>query len=423
MLISLSPAAEPMRTTEPPPPAISAGIAARAVSHTPLRSMSSVRSQSSSGRSAASRPPPSTPALATITVICPVRHSSGDRGLKIRRPPYVAAHGDDPPSGGADQPHRLLEVLLRRGRHELPTGQSGTEVERHDVGAVLGQPEAVTAALPAGSARDECDPSGQRSSRRRPLQPVGRPTGEPFPSQIRTASGRSRLSIASRAPPVVPSANSREAVRMVRLLDRGAIVPSSTADRNSSKNTDPVRSTPPPSTSVPGLAKLTTPAIAVPITRAARRTAACTTSSPGRGGGADVLAGDPAGAGQPLGEHRAPSGAGLLGQGSDQRPSAGDRFEAAGLAAAAARGGVVGDVDVPDVAGRAAVAAVQPAVGDQAAADAGGHLHEEQVPAFARDAALPLPQRHQVDLVVHPDRHAVAGEEPGPDVEPGPARG
>ena len=37
---------------------------------------------------------------------------------------------------------------------------------------------------------------------------------------------------------------------------------------------------PPPSTSVPGLAKLTTPAMAVPVTRAAALTAATTTSSP-----------------------------------------------------------------------------------------------------------------------------------------------
>ena len=63
---------------------------------------------------------------------------------------------------------------------------------------------------------------------------------------------------------------------------------------------------------------------------------------------------------------------------ADERPSAGLRLEASDLAAAALRVRVA-HADVPDVAGRAVRAAMDPPAGEQAGADAGADLAEDQV--------------------------------------------
>ena len=72
-----------------------------------------------------------------------------------------------------------------------------------------------------------------------------------------------------------------------------------------------------------------------------------------------------------------------FGEFGGHRAAAGDRFEAAEVAAAADDVVVVGDVDVADVAGGALGAAVDAAVGDDAAADAGADFDEQQVGGVA----------------------------------------
>ena len=62
-----------------------------------------------------------------------------------------------------------------------------------------------------------------------------------------------------------------------------------------------------------------------------------------------------------------------------QRPSPGDRLQAAVVAATAEHPLGGGDLDMADVAGGALGAAVEPAPEDEAGADAGAHLDEQQV--------------------------------------------
>ena len=89
-------------------------------------------------------------------------------------------------------------------------------------------------------------------------------------------------------------------------------------------------------------------------------------------------------------------------------PPPADSLEAADVSAAADDRRVVDDLDVADVAGRSLGAAVQLAVGDQPGADARPDLHEDDIGVAGGDAGPPLAERHDVDVVVDPDRRAVA---------------
>ncbi len=60
-------------------------------------------------------------------------------------------------------------------------------------------------------------------------------------------------------------------------------------------------------------------------------------------------------------------------------------------------------LDVPDVAGAARRAAVDLAPRDDAAADTGADLDAEEVPHRSGHARVPLPQRHEVHVVVDQD--------------------
>ncbi len=69
---------------------------------------------------------------------------------------HVGLRGDDAAAGLLDELGGLLEVLGRR--HRVADGRDVlAQVDRDDVGALLGQPDRVTAALPARGAGDECD--------------------------------------------------------------------------------------------------------------------------------------------------------------------------------------------------------------------------------------------------------------------------
>ena len=100
--------------------------------------------------------------------------------------------------------------------------------------------------------------------------------------------------------------------------------------------------------------------------------------------------------------------------------AAGDRFQAAEVAAAADDVVVVGDVDVADVAGGALGAAVDAAVGDHAAADAGADLDEQQVVGVA-PARPVLAEGHDVHVVVDQHGRAVALAQVGGDAVAVPA--
>ena len=94
--------------------------------------------------------------------------------------------------------------------------------------------------------------------------------------------------------------------------------------------------------------------------------------------------------------------------GAAERPAAGQRLEAADVAAAADDGRIVGDLDVADVAGAALGAAMEAAVRDDPRADPGPDLDDDDVVVAGRDAGAPLAEREHVDVVVDPDGRAVA---------------
>ena len=104
----------------------------------------------------------------------------------------------------------------------------------------------------------------------------------------------------------------------------------------------------------------------------------------------------------------------------DGRP-AGDRLEAAEVAAGAEDVAAVGCGDVAEVAGRALGAPVQLAAADDARADAGGHLDEDEVLDVGVDGRV-LAERHDVDVVVHQDGPPRAAADVGRDVVAVPAR-
>ena len=68
---------------------------------------------------------------------------------------------------------------------------------------------------------------------------------------------------------------------------------------------------------------------------------------------------------------------------------------------------VVGDLDVPHVAGASLGAAMQTTVGDDAGPDARPDLDDDDIVMARRDARAPLPESQEIDVVVDPDRRAV----------------
>src|SRR4051812_30582778 len=206
-----------------------------------------------------------------------------------------------------------------------------------------------------------------------------------------------------------------------------------TTPRISASSGWPSPATPPPMTTRPGLKKLTrlararpsrcpplrtrptatgSPAAAATPTSSAERRPAAMRRPPrapeprdraaGGRGDAAVLGGGPARRREPVREALGAAGAGGGLGVAGQRRAPEERLEAA-VVAAGAGGPRVLDPDVPDVAGRALDPAVDLAVQHDAAPDARADLDEQEVVDAAGGAGVPLPERHDVDVVV--DHH------------------
>jgi hypothetical protein len=91
-----------------------------------------------------------------------LRHPGREHALQISRLAHVAGLRHDAAIQGLDEPNRLLEVG-RRGARVRGAGDLGAQVERDDVGAILGQPDRVAAPLAAGSPGHERDLSVESS--------------------------------------------------------------------------------------------------------------------------------------------------------------------------------------------------------------------------------------------------------------------
>jgi len=70
--------------------------------------------------------------------------------------PHVGLPGDDPPVQRLDLLDRLGQVV-RSGHRVGHAADLGADVDRDDVGALLGQPDGVRPSLPPGRAGDEGD--------------------------------------------------------------------------------------------------------------------------------------------------------------------------------------------------------------------------------------------------------------------------
>ena len=79
-----------------------------------------------------------------------------DRRLDRREIPHVRAAGDDPPVQRLDLLDRLGQIV-RSGHRVGDAADLGADVDRDDVGALLGQPDGVRPPLPPGRAGDEGD--------------------------------------------------------------------------------------------------------------------------------------------------------------------------------------------------------------------------------------------------------------------------
>ena len=148
------PAAELMLMIDPPLPAsIIGGTTALMVFHTPVRLMS-MTSCHCWAEISHSRPQFSTPALATTMSRRPnCSIASDDHPLLSGEVADVDLVGEDLAPLALDQVHRLGEVLGQRGRIAVVLGDRPAGVDRDDVGAGAGQPDAVRAALSARGAR------------------------------------------------------------------------------------------------------------------------------------------------------------------------------------------------------------------------------------------------------------------------------
>ena len=76
--------------------------------------------------------------------------------LQLGRVTHVDLRRDNALSGLFDELRGLLEIL-RRGHRVADRREVLTAVDRDDVGAFLGEPDRMTAALPARGTGDECD--------------------------------------------------------------------------------------------------------------------------------------------------------------------------------------------------------------------------------------------------------------------------
>ena len=127
-----------------------------------------------------------------------------------------------------------------------------------------------------------------------------------------------------------------------------------------------------------------------------------------RGGPRHVLRGHPAVLVERGPQPLAASDAAAASPSRAERGPAGQRLEAADVAAATDDRRVVHDLDVPDVARRSLRPPVDPAVRDDPGADAGADLDDDDVVVADGDPGPPLAEGQDVDVVVDPDRRAVA---------------
>ena len=170
--------------------------------------------------------------------------------------------------------------------------------------------------------------------------------------------------------------------------------------------------TPPPMTISDGLKKFTTLASIDPTRRPAAWSSAIATGSPNEAARATSSAVTvPRWSRAARSRGLRPSSAAGLASPADRR-AAGERLETADVAAAAHDRRIVHDLDVADVAGAPLRAAMEVAVRDDPGADAGPDLDDDDVVVAGRDARAPLAEGQDVDVVVDPDRRAVAGGEP-----------
>ena len=148
--------------------------------------------------------------------------------------------------------------------------------------------------------------------------------------------------------------------------------------------------TPPPMTMSDGLKKFTTLASIEPTRRPADWSSRDGDRVAERGRPGDVLRGDRAALVEGGPEPRAAALCAAACAGPPERGAAGERLEAADVAAAADDRRVVGDLDVADVAGTPLGAAMEAAVGDDPGADAGADLDDDDVVVAGRDPRAPL---------------------------------
>jgi hypothetical protein len=149
----LMPAVELVAMIDPPPLASRCGIETNSVFQTPVRLVSIVSRQSHL-----------VPGLdgadarvgADDVELAELGDARVDRLLERAQVAHVGLAGDDPPVKRLDRLDRLGQVGF--GAHAIAHGVVvGEDVDRDDVGALLGQPDRVTAALTAARAGDEGD--------------------------------------------------------------------------------------------------------------------------------------------------------------------------------------------------------------------------------------------------------------------------
>ena len=150
------PAVELVQMIEPPPAAIRCGTLTTMVFQTPVRLVSRVSCQTC-GVTSSQVWMVQMPALA-LTMFEPAElgHPVVDRGLQGTGVPHVGRCGHDPPVQGLHRLDRLGQLGLGRQRvaHRVVVP---ADVDRDDLGALLGEPDRVRPALPPRGPGDEGD--------------------------------------------------------------------------------------------------------------------------------------------------------------------------------------------------------------------------------------------------------------------------
>jgi hypothetical protein len=99
---------------------------------------------------------PATPAAVTDVELAEFGQSALQSRLQPRGVADVGLRNHYSLTGFLDQPRGLVEILP--GGHRVADGVDvAADVDRDDVGALLGQPDGVTPALATARSRDECD--------------------------------------------------------------------------------------------------------------------------------------------------------------------------------------------------------------------------------------------------------------------------